>query len=58
MEKRRPFTRADIASVASIIGVLALMLGGLIFLTTGEISIPVFVCVVVGAAGIGLFSRF
>ena len=55
MEKRRPFTRADIASVASIIGVLALMLGGLIFLTTGEISIPVFVCVVVGAAGIGLW---
>lgn len=55
MEQRRLLTRAEIASGASIVGVIALILGGLIFLTTGEVSIPVFACVVIGAAGIGLW---
>ncbi len=55
MGNRRLFTRTNLASAASIAGVLALILGGLIFLTTGEISVAVFACVVVGAAGIGLW---
>lgn len=55
MDERKRLTRAEIASAASVIGVTALIVGGLIFLITSTISIPVFACVIVGAVGIGLW---
>jgi hypothetical protein len=55
MNSHRSFDRAQFASWTSVIGAAALMVGGLIFLLTGDLSLPVFVCVVVGAAGIALW---
>ncbi|HEX3051446.1 MAG TPA: GldG family protein [Aggregatilineaceae bacterium] len=50
-----PFTRSDVAAGAIILGTAALVLGVLLFLFTGELSIWVFACAVVAAAGIGLW---
>ncbi|MBI5957510.1 MAG: Gldg family protein [Chloroflexi bacterium] len=55
MKQQPSIDRARFASWASVIGAAALVLGGLIYLLTGDISIPVFACVVIGAAGIGLW---
>jgi ABC-2 type transport system permease protein len=55
MDERKAFSRSDIAAWAGVIGVLALVSGGLIFILTGEVSIWVFACAATGAVGIGLW---
>ncbi|MBN1200998.1 MAG: GldG family protein [Anaerolineae bacterium] len=51
----RSFNRSDIASWASVVGALALVAGGLLFVIGGEISAWVFLCVVIGVGSIGLW---
>lgn len=53
METR--FERSEIGSWASVIGALALVTGGLIFLISREVSLWVFLCVLVGVSGISLW---
>jgi hypothetical protein len=55
MDERRAFSCSDIAAGAGVIGVLALVSGGLIFLLSGQVSLWVFACAAVGAGGIGLW---
>lgn len=45
--------RVQIASWLSVVGALALVLGGLLFLLDGELSTWVFVCTVIGVTGLG-----
>ncbi|MBN2306033.1 MAG: GldG family protein [Anaerolineae bacterium] len=53
--EQRAEQHAEIAGWASVIGMAALVIGGLMALITGELSLWVFGCAVVGAAGIGLW---
>ena len=55
MDESRAFSRSDIAAWAGVVGVLALVSGGLVFILTGEVSIWVFACAAAGAVGIGLW---
>lgn len=47
--------RARAASWASVIGAAALVLGGLVYLIGGDLSLWVFGCVIAGVAGIGFW---
>jgi ABC-2 type transport system permease protein len=55
MDERKAVSRSDIAAWAGVIGVLALVSGGLVFILGGHVSIWVFVCAAIGAGGIGLW---
>lgn len=55
MNDPKSLSRADVASWASVIGALALVAGGLIFLLTGEVSRWVFLCILLGVGGIGVW---
>lgn len=51
----RTFSRSEIGSWTSIAGAVALVAGGLLYLLQGEITVLVFICIVAGIAGIGLW---
>jgi ABC-2 type transport system permease protein len=55
MDERKAFSRSDIAAWAGVVGVLALVSGGLVFILGGQVSIWVFGCAAIGAGGIGLW---
>lgn len=50
--------RAAIASAASVAGSLALVVGAVLYLLTGEISTAVFLCVLIGVGGLGLWMAW
>ncbi len=58
MQSQRLPDRRAVASWGSVIGALALVAGGLIFLVSGEISLGVLLCVLVGIGGIGLWMAW
>ncbi|NDJ78057.1 MAG: hypothetical protein GYB65_17545 [Chloroflexi bacterium] len=47
--------RAAVASWGSVIGTVALLVGGLVLLFTGELSVWVFLCAVIGVGGLALW---
>lgn len=54
MDSERGRLRVQAASWLSVVGALALVLGGLLFLLDGELSVWVFACTVIGVTGLGL----
>jgi len=58
MEPEMSSRRLALASAASVAGSLALVAAAVIYLLTGEVSTAVFLCVLIGVGGLGLWMAW